>query len=114
MAITTAANNPMMIDGSNARCSAELRAPRTSRPFLFFQPFGVSDLGGGARILRSLLASSPTKCISIVTTVRRPRPTNTLEQIHFPTRPHFGRIETTRFHWVPETLHPVWTMQHRR
>lgn len=84
------------------------------RPFLFIQPFDINDLGGGARILRSLLGSAPVPCLSVVTRVRPPQPTFGVEQIHFPTRPYFGRIETTRFGWLPEKLNPVWRVWHRR
>ena len=86
----------------------------TPRPFLFFQPFGVNDLGGGARILRSLLASPPVRCLSIVTSVQPPQPTSKLEQIHVPTRPNFGRVKQNPLNWVPKALRPVWKMQHRR
>jgi hypothetical protein len=118
MANPSAANGLMSNDLVRQRC-AEHQADRiptgnTARPFLFFQPFGVDDLGGGARILRSLLASSPVRCLSIVTSVQQPQPTIKFHQIHFPTRPNFGRIKQNPFNWVPKALRPVWKIRHRR
>lgn len=59
------------------------------------QPFGLQNPSGGPRILRALLADAPYPYVSVCTT---PAPPHRAEhQVHLPLRPHFGRIESTRF-----------------
>lgn len=61
----------------------------------FVQPFGINDPGGGPRILRALLEDAPQEYISICTSHKPPDNIHDRE-IHLPSRPHFGRIESTR------------------
>lgn len=83
--------------------------PGTGR-VLFLQPFGISDVGGGSRILRTLIQAAPVKCQSIVTSRTAPSPTGIVDEQHFPDVPSFGRLGRTRlnkflqqssFFWKP-------------
>ena len=62
----------------------------------FVQPFGINDPGGGSRILRALLSDAPQPYTSVCTRPSGPERMHPRE-VHVPTRPHFGRIESTRF-----------------
>lgn len=66
----------------------------------FVQPFGLHSPGGGARILRSLVADAPTPYCSVCTALEQPDPSPETET-HLPLRLHFGWIEGTR---LPSTL----------
>jgi glycosyltransferase involved in cell wall biosynthesis len=68
---------------------------------VFLEPFGLASPGGGSRILRALLQDAPLPWASICSGPRRPPATTLGREIHVPTRPYFGRIERTRFHWIP-------------
>jgi len=61
------------------------------------QSFGVQAAGGGARILRALLSDPPMPVLSVATWPTPPSPTTVLPERHLPIRPHFGRVESTRF-----------------
>ncbi len=60
------------------------------------QIFGLNAMGGGPRILRSLLAHPPVPVLSICTQPDPPPPTRSIEEIHLPIRPYIGRLESTR------------------
>lgn len=64
---------------------------------LFVQPFGLHSPGGGPRILRALLKDAPQPFMSVCTAPQSPPPTDIGPETHLPLRPHFGRIESTRF-----------------
>ena len=74
---------------------------------VFLQPFALSSAGGGPRVLRSLLKNAPVPWTSICTSPQVPPPPEFGEEIHLPTRPSFGRLERTRFAWIPEKLDPL-------
>jgi glycosyltransferase involved in cell wall biosynthesis len=67
---------------------------------LFVQPFGLGSPGGGSRILRALLENAPTAWLSVAATPE-PTPASPFgQEIQETGRPHFGRLERTRFaHW---------------
>lgn len=69
--------------------------------FVFVQPFGLNSLGGGSRILRTLLKDAPVPFLSICTSPQAPPPSTVGQELHFPIRPYFGRIESTRFSNIP-------------
>ncbi len=62
----------------------------------FVQPFGLGEPGGGARILRSLVAGAPAPCVVVRTApwpaAERPGPL----EVRLARRPAFGRLEGTR------------------
>lgn len=63
---------------------------------LFVQPYGLQAHGGGARILRSLLADAPAP-YAIVNTSPWEGPTmEDAEELRLPRRPAFGRLEASR------------------
>jgi hypothetical protein len=64
----------------------------------FVQPFGLHASGGGSRILRALMAGDHPPALSLHTGVVRAAPSQSIEEIHVPTRPSFGRLEWSRFH----------------
>lgn len=93
-----------VIERSNQRTQPEIER------VLFLQPFGISDVGGGSRILRTLIQTAPVECVSIVTSRAAPSPTNIITEKHFPGTPTFGRLGRTRlskwllqssFFWKP-------------
>jgi glycosyltransferase involved in cell wall biosynthesis len=75
---------------------------------VFTEPFGVASVegGGGGRILRSLLRDAPLPFLCVSTLPQKP--TDKIDnEIHLPTRPHFGRIEHTRFMALPNASAPL-------
>ncbi len=62
---------------------------------VFVQPFSLYSPGGGARILRSLVQDAPEPFVSVCTDLTPPA--SGPSEISLPLRPHFGRIERTRF-----------------
>lgn len=75
---------------------------------VFTQPFGIASVagGGGARILRSLLRDAPLPFLCISTLPQKPD-RKFDHEIHLPMRPHFGRIEHSRFAGIPIALGPL-------
>ena len=63
----------------------------------FIQPFSLNGAGGGARILRSLTEGAPMDWLSVVTCPAYSTVNALKNEVHLPIRPHFGRIESTRF-----------------
>ncbi len=63
----------------------------------FVQPFSMNGSGGGARILRSLTSNAPLDWLSVATCPEYAAADAPAEEVHLPIRPHFGRIESTRF-----------------
>lgn len=75
----------------------------------FIQPFSLSDANGGARILRGLVAAAPAPVISINSGWSPNESRSAVpNEIFLPFRPHFGRLERTRFAWLPSLLDPFW------
>lgn len=74
----------------------------------FIQPYSLGDANGGARILRSLIKDAPAEVVSCNTS---PWPVSrelVCRESHLPFRPHFGRIESTRFAWLSSLLDSFW------
>lgn len=72
-----------------------------SRPVIFIQPFSIGAMGGGSRILRSVIMGAPVQVVSICTGFLHSLPENTLCEEHLVRqRPPLGRLDRTRFaHW---------------
>jgi hypothetical protein len=81
---------------------------------VFLQPFALSSPGGGSRVLRSLLKDAPVPWTSICTSPQIPPPPEFGEEIHLRTRPSFGRLERTRFAWIPEKFAPLFARRFER
>ena len=85
----------------------EYRAAQPNRSqIVFTEPFGLASAVGGARILRSLLRDAPLANICICTAPAPPE-ASYRNEIHLPVRPHFGRIERTRFMALPNAAAPL-------
>ena len=80
----------------------------------FVQAFGLNTPGGGPRILRALLQDAPAQWTSFCTHPEPPpKPTFGVEE-QVPIRPWFGRIERTRFSWMPNKLEPLFAGRFER
>jgi glycosyltransferase involved in cell wall biosynthesis len=79
--------------------------PNRSR-IVFTEPFGLASAVGGARILRSLLRDAPVPNLCVCTAPAAPE-IKYRDEIVLPVRPHFGRIERTRFMALPNSLAPL-------
>jgi len=82
---------------------------------VFTEPFGVASVegGGGGRILRTLLRDAPLLFLCVSTLPQRP--TRKIDnEIHLPTRPHFGRIEHTRFMALPNASAPLFSRRFKK
>lgn len=73
------------------------RAGADGPTIAFVQPFGARSPGGGPRILRALFEAAPARVVSICTSPAPPPATSSVAEVHLPARPHFGRVESTRF-----------------
>lgn len=84
-----------------------------AHPILFIQPFslGVGG-GGGARILRALLENAPVPWRSICVSPQRPKPWT--GETHFPSRPSWGKIETSRLAMFPKMTMSIFSGRFRR
>jgi len=76
------------------------------QPLLFVQPFGLNSPGGGSRILRALLADADTPWHSIAASPRKVPACTLGRETRVSGRPFFGRLENSRFHWLPSLLDP--------
>ena len=76
------------------------------------QPAGLNSPFGGPRILRALLTEGPLACLSVCTATTPPPPKpplmNNTAEVWIPLRPHFGRLESTRFGIHLWRLAPLW------
>jgi glycosyltransferase involved in cell wall biosynthesis len=79
---------------------------------LFVQPFSLGWAGGGARILRALLADAPREWLSLCCSPQRPEPWP--NETHLRSRPFWGRIETSRLAIFPQMTAPVFALGFRR
>ena len=82
-------------------------ASRKADSIIFVQPFALNAAGGGARILRGLLGERPFALTVISSSPETPLANGAPDQLHLPFRPHFGRIEKTRFNLLPEKVTPL-------
>ncbi len=64
---------------------------------ILVNPFGLSSVGGGPRIFRSILQDSPQEWISVCSSPQAPPAAKFGHEIHLPTRRGFGRLEHSRF-----------------
>jgi hypothetical protein len=71
---------------------------------LTVQSFPLDAPGGGPRIMRSLLAESPWRVISVATGPGARPSSDEVEEHVLPMRPNFGRLESTRFKQPLDTL----------
>jgi glycosyltransferase involved in cell wall biosynthesis len=86
---------------------------RALEKILFVQPFSLGTAGGGgARILRALLDRAPIGWLSVCCSPRRPRPWP--NETHLPSRPSWGKIETSRFSRFPKMTTPLFAGSFRR
>lgn len=74
----------------------------------FIQPFSLADANGGARILRSLAQNAPVDVVSCNTSPWPPSREPFCHEFHVPFRPLFGRVESTRFAWLPTLFDSLW------
>lgn len=94
-------------EGIAADTLQQYRAVHPSRPrIIFTEPFGLAAAVGGARILRSLLRDAPVPSLCICTAPAPPE-TKYQDEVYLPVRPHFGRIERTRFMALPNAVAPL-------
>jgi hypothetical protein len=84
---------------------------RQAHKVAFIQPYSLADANGGARILRSLVQNAPVEVTSCNSS---PWPASREPfdpEFHLPFRPHFGRVESTRFAWLPTLMDSFWMRQ---
>jgi glycosyltransferase involved in cell wall biosynthesis len=83
---------------------------------VFLQPFSLSAVGGGTRILQSVLADAPMRAYSICTYSAggTKRSDTIVPETVLPLRPYFGRIERTRFAGTLNVVEPVFAVPFRR
>lgn len=74
----------------------------------FIQPYSLADANGGARILRSLAQNAPVEVVSCNTSPWPGSREPFIHEFHLPFRPHFGRVESTRFAWLPTLFDSSW------
>lgn len=83
-----------------------------AEPIVFVQPFSIGSAGGGARILRALLEHAPVAWRSVCSSPDKPK--SWAGETHLPSRPGWGRVERTRFAWMPQHTAPFFALQFRR
>lgn len=84
-----------------------------AQPILFVQPFSLGlGGGGGGRILRALLGNAPVPWRSVCVSPQRPKawPGET----HLPSRPSWGKIETSRLAMFPKMTMSIFAEGFRR
>jgi glycosyltransferase involved in cell wall biosynthesis len=81
-------------------------------PVLFIQPFSLGSAGGGARILRALLGSSPMGWLSLCSSPETPKPWP--GEAHIRTRPSWGKIERSRLAMFPRKTMSIFAPGFRR
>ena len=59
-------------------------------------PYGLKSPGGGSRIFRTILSESNQSWISVCSSSQKPPSCDLGEEVHYPLRSSFGRIETSR------------------
>lgn len=81
-------------------------------PILFVQPFSLGSAGGGARILRVLLRNAPADWHSVCSFPARPK--SWPNETHLPSRPSWGKIETSRLAMFPKMTTSIFAPDFRR
>jgi glycosyltransferase involved in cell wall biosynthesis len=82
--------------------------------FVFAQPFSLGDIGGGARILRSVFDHAPIPVASICTAISRSTPSWNGNERAVPMRPQIGRIEHTRLAFLGGAVEKLYASTFRK
>ena len=82
------------------------------RPIIFVQPFSLGAAGGGSRILRALLNDAPLHWHSVCCSPKRSKPWP--NETHLPSRPFWGKIETSRLAMFPKKTMSMFAPGFRR
>jgi glycosyltransferase involved in cell wall biosynthesis len=90
----------------------DLLLRQASQPILFVQPFSLGAAGGGSRILRALLEDAPTPWHSVYCSPKRSKPWP--NETHLPSRPFWGKIETSRLAALPKMTMSIFAPGFRR
>jgi glycosyltransferase involved in cell wall biosynthesis len=86
---------------------------RAARPVLFIQPFSLGVAGGGGgRILRALLGQAPLPWHSVCCSPQKPK--RWPGETHLPSRPAWGKIETSRLGMFPKMTMSIFAPGFRR
>ncbi|MGI9087930.1 MAG: glycosyltransferase family 4 protein [Chthoniobacterales bacterium] len=85
---------------------------QSARPIVFLQPFSIGSAGGGARILRALLAHAPCAWKSVCSSPVKPKPWP--NELHLRARPSWGRVEHSRLAAWPNASSPFFARGFRR
>lgn len=75
---------------------------------VFIQSFSLGDVGGGAKILRSVADHAPVSVSSVCTGFGRSQTIWTGSETLIPIRPSLGRLDRTRFHWIGGYVEQLW------
>jgi glycosyltransferase involved in cell wall biosynthesis len=81
-------------------------------PILFVQPFSLGAAGGGSRILRAMLADAPANWHSVCCSPKKPKPWP--NESHLPSRPFWGKIETSRLAMFPKKTMSIFAPRFQR
>lgn len=81
---------------------------------VFIQCFSLGDVGGGAKILRSVADHPPISVSSVCTGVGRSQSRWSGSETLIPIRPPLGRLERTRFHWFGGYIEQLWQASFQR
>ncbi|MDQ6861081.1 MAG: glycosyltransferase [Verrucomicrobiota bacterium] len=84
----------------------------SAHPIAFVQPFSLGSAGGGARILRALLADAPFAWRSISSAPVRPKPWR--NELHLPSRPSWGPLDHSRLAALPQATTGFFARRFRR
>lgn len=82
--------------------------------FVFIQCFSLGDVGGGAKILRSVADAAPVSVASFCTGFGRGDSLWEGREVFVPFRPALGRLDRTRFAWLGGYVEPLWAWQFER
>ncbi len=77
--------------------------------FVFIQCFSLGDVGGGAKILRSVADGAPAPVASVCTGFGRAASLWSGREVFVPFRPALGRLDRTRFAWLGGYVEPLWS-----
>ena len=77
--------------------------------FVFIQCFSLGDVGGGAKILRSVADDAPASVASVCTGFGRAASLWSGHEVFVPFRPALGRLDRTRFAWLGGYVEPLWS-----
>ncbi|OYX15705.1 MAG: hypothetical protein B7Z16_12955, partial [Algoriphagus sp. 32-45-6] len=81
---------------------------------VFIQCFSLGEVGGGAKILRSVADHPPISVSSVCTGVGRSQSLWSGSEALIPIRPSLGRLDRTRFHWIGGYVELLWQAMFQR